>query len=58
MDIGENIQYKSWRHYQDILDISRKPENCLFPYKAHIKRGVGEYYPTREDRVKVTLISN
>ena len=46
-------EYTRIRQIQAINSISPKPENNKLPYKPHIKRSVGEYYPTKEDRVKV-----
>ena len=49
----KNITPQRVRHIQEINSITYKPESYKLPYKPHIKRSVGEYYPTIEDRVKV-----
>jgi hypothetical protein len=48
-------EYHSIRSTQELNSISPKRERSKLPYKPHIKRSVGEYYPTKEDRVKVII---
>ncbi len=47
-------EYLPVRHIQELNSITPIRERNKLPYKPHIKRSVGEYYPTKEDRVKVS----
>jgi len=40
------------RYLHEINNMTPKKESSKLPYKPHIKRSVGEYYPTLEDRIK------
>jgi hypothetical protein len=51
---NKEIEYESVRHIQELNSITPIRERNKLPYKPHIKRSVGEYYPTKEDRVKVS----
>ena len=55
-DYKSHSEGKTYRHHQELASMTPRREEDKLPYKPHIKRSVGEYYPTKEDRVKVNFI--
>lgn len=48
----ENVEKRnSHRQNQELHKITRKDEKYLLPYKNSCKKGVGEYFPSLEDKI-------
>ena len=52
-DFNKQTATMPHRRWQELDKMTPKRQEDKLPYKAHIKRSVGEYYPTREDRLNV-----
>lgn len=46
----------TWRRTQELKSMTPIKHEKKLPYRPHIKRSVGEYYPTIENRIDVISI--
>lgn len=56
MDYPALMPKSTFRHFQEVYRNSTNPLQDRYPYKPHVKRSVGEYFPTVQDRVDVNKI--